>query len=143
MLETSVEPQVHDMALLCDDYMWAPYRFSRMRHHVLFRMKKQPGYSQDNLMRMFVWYYCQGRDARIQIELGSNTCCYEYGFVSMSGGRVPTFLLMRSTTAVYASEVLAPSLQFTLVSHKLKGDRTYNTRGLPFTDPKEPEVPHE
>ena len=85
------------MAAFCDDYLWAPREAGdRFRAYVRERTRNASRFSTINLPLKFVKFWEKGSTVRIKIERGENFKYTECGFVGVSVGWEPSFLLVRS-----------------------------------------------
>jgi len=87
------------MAAFCDSYVWAPPIASKFRSYVRRKVEKDPRFSTLDLPEKFIRFWEKGQNVRIKIERGVNVRYCEYGYVSISTGWQPVFLLVRSICA--------------------------------------------
>lgn len=95
-----------EMASFCDSYLWAPLRYEKLRRVVRLRLQKHPNYTTCDLSEKFVPHYERNDRVRIKVQWGTNWTHTECGFVSLSTGWKPVFLLMRNHRARVRSTVL-------------------------------------
>lgn len=86
------------MAAFCDSYLWAPEGYTRLRYYCASSGGKHRDFTTAGLAVKFAGFYEQGMKVRIRVqymELGP----VHRGYVSISRGWAPCFLLVRSTRA--------------------------------------------
>ena len=98
------EPDV--MAAFCDSYIWAPPTSSKFKDYVRRKLEKEPRFSTLELPEKFIRFWEKGHNCRIKIERGINIRYNECGYVSMSTGYAPAFLLVGSIRARGSSVLL-------------------------------------
>lgn len=94
------------MAAFCDSYVWAPPISSKFRMYVRRKVEKDPRFSTLDLPEKFIRFWEKGQNVRIKIERGLNHRYNEYGYVSISTGWQPVFLLVKSVKAKLSSVLL-------------------------------------
>lgn len=94
------------MAAFCDSYVWTPPISSKFRSYVRRRVEKDPRFSTIELPEKFIRFWEKGQNVRIKIERGINLRYNEYGYVSISIGWQPAFLLVKSVKAKHSSVLL-------------------------------------
>lgn len=92
--EGKFEPD--EMAGFCDSYLWAPVGWPKLRGYAQRQLRKMPNFTTACLSEKFVRYFERGSTERIKIERGVNLRHTEFGYVSVSTGWQPVFLLIRS-----------------------------------------------
>lgn len=106
-MQNTFEPDA--MAAFCDTYIWAPPAAGD-KFRKMVRKKVEmigPSYSTVNLPLKFVKFWEKGPNVRLKVEQGTNFIHTEMGYVAMSTGWVPVFLLVRSTKAKGSSVILS------------------------------------
>lgn len=119
--EGKFEPD--EMANFCDSYLWAPVGWPKLRGFAKSRLAKMPNFTTACLSEKFVRYFEKGSTERIKIERGVNLRYTEYGYVSISTGWQPVFLLIRSARSRGSSVCLEDSDQ--IVGHKHRTEKRY------------------
>lgn len=114
---------VQQMAQFCDSYVWCPERFPKLKRITLMGVKRDPRWTTAELPEKFVPYYESNHMTRIKVEWGTNWTRTECGFVSISTGWSPVFLLMRSIKSKGSSTVL--SNDYRIIGVKYDGERRY------------------
>lgn len=119
--EGKFEPD--EMANFCDSYLWAPVGWPKLRGFAQRQLGKMPNFTTACLSEKFVGYFEKGSTERIKIERGVNLRHTEFGYVSVSTGWQPVFLLIRSERSRGSSVCLEDSDQ--IVGHKHKTAKRY------------------
>lgn len=119
--EGKFEPD--EMANFCDSYLWAPVGWPKLRGFAQRQLGKMPNFTTACLSEKFVGYFERGSTERIKIERGVNPRYTEFGYVSVSTGWQPVFLLIRSERSRGSSVCLEDSDQ--IVGHKHKTAKRY------------------
>lgn len=102
--EGKFEPD--EMAGFCDSYLWAPVGWPKLRGFAHRQLGRMPNFTTAFLSEKFVRYFEKGSSERIKIERGVNLRYTEYGYVSVSTGWQPVFLLIRSSRSKGSSVCL-------------------------------------
>jgi hypothetical protein len=102
-----IESPVDEMASFCDSYLWAPEGYEKLRRISHKRLKEDPRYSTKDLSEKFVPYFERDQNVRIKVERGTNWTQTEFGYVGMSVGWLPMFLLVRSSRSKGSSVLLS------------------------------------
>lgn len=110
-----------EMASFCDSYLWAPEAYAKLRRVARAHLAKDPRWSTSKLPEKFVQYYERNDRVRIKVETISGSISTECGYVSLSTGWIPFFLLMRSTRARGSSILLRDDMRVVAVKEGDKG----------------------
>lgn len=111
------------MAAFCDSYVWAPPISTKFKAYVRRKLEKEPRLSTVGLSEKFVQWFDRGQDYRIKIERGVNLKYTEYGYVSISTGWQPVFLLVRSARSKGSTVCLEDSDQ--IIGYKHRTEKRY------------------
>ena len=104
-MQGAFEPDT--MAAFCDDYLWAPRVMGdKLRAFVRLRLRKEPRFNTVNLPEKFVKFWGRGTSVRIKIERGETFRYTETGYVGISVGHEPAFLLIRSVNGKRSNVLL-------------------------------------
>ena len=101
------------MAAFCDSYLWVPPGYSKFKGYVLKKAAADPRFSTVDLPEKFIKFWEKGHRVRIRIERGISSRYHEYGYVGMSTGYQPAFLLMRNINARGSGVILCESDEIT------------------------------
>jgi hypothetical protein len=111
-----------NMALFCDSYLWSPVRYPKLRRTSLIGLKRHgQQYRNHQLPEKFVPAFEKGQNYRVKVERGINMRYTEHGYVSISTGWEPVFLLMRSNRSRLSSVVLCDD-------DEIIGERTWDEK---------------
>lgn len=94
------------MAAFCDSYVWAPPISTKFKSYVRQKVAKDPRFSTVEIPEKFIRFWEKGQSVRLKIERGVNMRYTETGYVSMSTGWTPAFLLVKSTRSRGSSVLL-------------------------------------
>jgi len=108
-----------EMAAFCDHYLWLPEKFPRLRQRGCSKVGRSLPYSTAELDETFAPYYEKGEKVRIKVDIGYGiTRC---GYVALSTGEQPVFLLMRRQSDRGSSVILNSSVRLIAVKYDEKG----------------------
>lgn len=117
------------MALFCDSYLWAPLGYKRLRQMAHTKTTRDPHFSTVSLSAKFVQYYERGQTTRIRVRY-QNEGPARHGYVGISSGEQPVFLLMASTRSKSSGIVLTDA--YCVVAVRAEGKKHYTVH---YEDP--------
>lgn len=105
-IQNGFEPDA--MAAFCDTYLWAPPDTGdTFRTMVRRKIEQDSRFTTVDLPHKFIRFWEKGHNVRIKIEQGVNFIRTGTGYVAMSTGWKPVFLLCKSIKAKGSSVILS------------------------------------